>query len=68
MPTSSMSELTANNGHEKSSLHAATWAGNLADVKHLIESGADVNWRDSIEETRLFGACAWKSHQDVKYL
>ena len=50
--------LTANDGAAESPLHGAAWCGDLAEVRRLIEGGADVNWRDSIGETALFGAAA----------
>ncbi len=41
----------------------------LEEVIRLIESGADVNWRDSIGETALFGAAAAGQYLEVvRYL
>jgi ankyrin repeat protein len=60
--------LAANDGAAESPLHGAAWCGDLAEVKRLIEGGADVNWRDSIGETALFGAAAWGHVEVVRYL
>jgi uncharacterized protein len=54
----------ASEGAAEAPLHGAAWSGDLREVKRLISAGADVNWRDSVGETALFGACAW-GHQDV---
>lgn len=60
--------LTANEGSAESTLHDAAWRGDLKEVTRLIETGADVNWRDSIGETALFGAAAWGHVEVVRYL
>lgn len=59
---------TANEGTSESLLHSAAWAGDIDEVKRLVESGADTNWRDSIGETALFGAAAWGHVEVVRYL
>jgi len=61
-------EFTAANGNAESQLHAAAWSGDLDRVKAIVESGADINWRDSVGETALFGACAWGQVAVVEYL
>jgi hypothetical protein len=67
-PVYSDQHSTARDGAAESPLHAAVWAGDLDEVRRLVESGADVNWRDSIGETALFGAAAWGRVQAVRYL
>ncbi|MEI2782146.1 MAG: ankyrin repeat domain-containing protein [Candidatus Competibacter sp.] len=67
-PVYSDQHSTAKDGAAESPLHAAVWAGDLDEVRRLVESGADVNWRDSIGETALFGAAAWGRVQAVRYL
>ena len=34
------------------------WRGDLEAIARLVEGGADVNWRDSIGESALYGAAA----------
>ncbi|MES2820980.1 MAG: ankyrin repeat domain-containing protein [Pseudomonadota bacterium] len=60
--------LTANEGAAESALHKAAWSGDLDKVKHLVKTGFDVNWQDSIGETALFGAASWGHIEVVKYL
>lgn len=60
--------LTAKDGAPESPLHEAAWRGDLGEVRRLIEGGADVNWRDSIGETALFGAAAWGHVEVVRFL
>ncbi len=59
---------TADEGAAESELHEAAWSGDLKWVKAVIEAGAAVNWRDSIGETALFGACGWGRIEVVAYL
>jgi ankyrin repeat protein len=61
-------ELTASEGAAESPLHEAAWRGDVGEVRRLVEAGADVNWRDSVGETALFGACAWGRLEVVRYL
>jgi ankyrin repeat protein len=60
--------LTANDGAAGSRLHGAAWCGDLEEVTRLVEGGANVNWRDSIGETALFGAASWGHVEVVRYL
>ena len=60
--------LTANEGAPESLLHGAAWCGDLEEVTRLVEGGANVNWRDSIGETALFGAAASGRVEVVRYL
>jgi ankyrin repeat protein len=60
--------LTANDGSAESLLHEAAWRGDLEEVTRLVDGGADVNWRDSIGETALFGAAAWGHVEVVRHL
>jgi len=60
--------LTAIDGAAESELHGAAWGGDLERVTRLVERGADVNWRDSIGETALFGAAGWGHAEVVRYL
>ena len=66
--TDKLTPLTANEGTAEAALHEAAWSGNLEKVKHLVDSGADVNWQDSIGETALFGAASWGQIEVVRYL
>ncbi len=61
-------QLTAADGAAESDLHAAAWHGNVNEVRALVETGADVNWKDSIGETALFGAASWGRVEVVRYL
>ena len=56
--------LTAKEGAAETPLHAACWAGDLAEVKRLVGDGANVNHLDSAGESPLHGAAAW-GHTDV---
>lgn len=60
--------LTAADGHAETALHAAAWAGDLAEVRRLIAAGIDPNIMDSIGETPLFGAAACARTDVVAYL
>lgn len=60
--------LTANDGAAESPLHGAAWCGDLEEVTRLVEGGVDVNWRDSIGETALFGAAALGHVEVVRFL
>lgn len=60
--------LTAEHGHAETALHAAAWAGDLAEVRQLIEAGADPDTLDSSGETALFGAAASARIEVVAYL
>lgn len=59
---------TAAEGAAESDLHAAAWGGDVEEVRAILESGADVNWRDSIGETAIFGAAGWGHAEVVRYL
>lgn len=61
-------QTTAAEGAAESDLHGAAWHGDLDEVSALVAAGADVNWRDSIGETALFGAAAWGHSEVVIYL
>ena len=61
-------ENTAKNGSPESDLHAVAWGGDVSEVRAIIEHGADVNWRDSIGESAIFGAAAWGHSSVVSYL
>jgi hypothetical protein len=63
-----MRELTAADGHAESELHAAAWAGSVRGVSRILDAGFDVNWRDSIGETALFGAVSWAHSEVVELL
>jgi ankyrin repeat protein len=60
--------LTANEGAPESPLHYAAWRGDLEEVTRLVAGGADVNWRDSIGESALFGASSWGNVAVVRFL
>lgn len=60
--------LAAADGHAETPLHAAAWAGDLAELRTLIEAGADPDIADSIDETPLFGAAAWGRSDVAAYL
>ena len=59
---------TAEYGAAESDLHAAAWHGDLEPVRELVEAGNDVNWRDSIGESAIFGAAGWGHTEVVSYL
>lgn len=59
---------STNDGSAESRLHEAAWRGDLEEVIRLVEGRTDVNWRDSIHETVLFGAAAWGQVEVVRYL
>lgn len=59
---------TAEYGAAESELHAAAWHGDIEPVRKLIDSGVDVNWRDSIGESAIFGAAGWGHTEVVSYL
>ena len=44
-------------GEQRTALRAASWAGHLDCVKHLLEAGADINHVDSEGRTALIAAC-----------
>jgi ankyrin repeat protein len=49
-------------------LHDAAWRGDVEEIRRIVRSGADIDWRDSIGETALFGAAAWGHVDAVKLL
>jgi ankyrin repeat protein len=53
---------------EYTSLHDAVLYGNLADVKYLVEKGADVNAKNEDSTTPLFSAAGSGDLEVVKYL
>jgi uncharacterized protein len=59
---------TAAEGSAETALHAAAWAGDLGEVKRLIEAGIDPNVLDSIGEAPLHGAAGWGRTEVVRYL
>jgi ankyrin repeat protein len=63
-----MKNIQVIDGAAESRLHGAAWCGDLEEVTRLVDGGADVNWRDSIGETALFGAAALGYVEVVRYL
>ncbi len=56
--------MTAADGHAETPLHDAAWSGDLDAVKRLVDRGFDVNSKDSVGETAIFGAVSW-SHRNI---
>ncbi len=55
-------------GSPETELHAAAWSGDAEWVRDLLAAGADVDVRDSIGETPLFGASGHDRDEAVALL
>ncbi|MEM6421531.1 MAG: ankyrin repeat domain-containing protein [Pseudomonadota bacterium] len=46
-------------GGAESRLHDAAFRGDTPGILQMLSEGDDPNWRDSVGEPALFGACGW---------